>query len=392
MATAPATTDTDADAGEVAAALRDAPFVRVVAAANGDSLAASGVLARALRTVAVPFQIRVDPIPDPASTMANGEDFVLGVGPGATGGDHGIGGARPASLAAAEVVRALGLDPDPVLALAGVAAAGHPVDAGDAAALLDAASRQTTVERRPGVAAPTADPADCLAHSTLVHASVSGDPEAARATLESLEYPADPADDDRRRLASWLAVESTASSARAVDAVERGLRPYATPDGRFATVAGFGDVLDAVARERPGTGVALAVRDGDNDDTTRTAVVEAWRTHARAVHTAVAEATTGRYDGVLAVRVDTDADPGRLGTVARLCRDFRSPEPVVLVVADRAAAAAAPGDADIGCATAEAVRAVEAGGKSAGDAQRATAGFDDNVAVSRFITAFREAL
>jgi hypothetical protein len=397
MATAPATTDADADAdaGEVAAALRDAPFVRVVAAADGDSLAASGVLVRALRTIAVPFQLRVDPIPDPSSTMANGDDFVLGVGPGATGGDHGIGGARPGSLAAAEVVRALGLDPDPVLALAGVAAAGHPVNAGDATALLDAASRQTSVKRRPGVAAPTADPADCLAHSTLVHAPVSGDPEAARATLESLEYPADPADDDRRCLASWLAVESTASSARAVDAVERVLRPYATPDGRFATVAGFGDVLDAVARERPGTGVALAVRDGDNDndDTARTAALDAWRTHARAVHTAMAEATTGRYDGVLAVRVDTDTHPGRLGTVARLCRDFQSPEPVVLVVADRAAAAASDdADADLGYATAEAVRAVETDGESAGGTRRAAAGFDDNVAVSRFITAFREAL
>jgi hypothetical protein len=392
MSTAPATTeDADADAGDVAAALRDAPFVRVVAAADGDALAASGVLARALETVAVPFQIRVDPVPDPATAVADGDDLVLGVGRGTVGGDYGVGGARPASLVAADAVRELGVDPDPVLALAGIAAAGHPVDAGDAAALLESAAERTTVERRPGVAVPTDDVGDGLAHSTLVHAPVSGDPEAARAAVASLDLAADPTDDDRRRLASWLAVEATADSARAVDAVERALRPYATPDGRFATIGGFGDVLDAVARERPGTGVALAIRDGDAP--TRTAALDAWRTHARAVHAAAAEATTGRYDGLLAVRVG-DTGPGRLGTLARLRRDFRSPEPVVLAVADRAAAAAATDDAaaDLGRAMREAVRTVDADGESAGDTRQAAATFDDEADVSRLITAFREAL
>ncbi|MFD1596730.1 hypothetical protein ACFR97_14435, partial [Haloplanus litoreus] len=64
MSTAPATAE-DADAGELAVALRSAPFVRVVAAATGDSLAASGVLVRALRERSTPFQVRVDPTPDP---------------------------------------------------------------------------------------------------------------------------------------------------------------------------------------------------------------------------------------------------------------------------------------------------------------------------------------
>lgn len=389
MSTAPAATEDAADAGELAAALRDAPFVRVVAAADGDSLAASGVLARALETVGRPFQIRIDPVPDPASTVADGDDLVLGVGPGATGGDYAVGDARPASLVAADVVRELGVDPDPVLALAGVAAADHPVDAGDAAALLDAAARRTAVERRPGVAVPTDDLADGLAHSTLVHAPISGDTEAARAAVAALGPSPEPTDDDHRRLASWLAIEATASSDRAVDAVERVLRPYATPDGRFATISGFGDVLDAVARERPGTGVALAIRDGD---ATRTAALDAWRSHARAAHAATAEASTGRYDGVLAVRVDADAGPDRLGTVARLRRDFRSPEPVVFVVADRAAAVVGSGDADLGCAMRETVRAVEVDGTSAGSSRRATARFDDETDVSRLITAFREAL
>jgi hypothetical protein len=384
MSTAPATAE-DADAGELAAALRAAPFVRVVAAADGDALAASGVLARACRERSIPFQVRVDPVPNP--TPDEGDDLVLGIG--SAGGDMTLAGADPASLVAADAVRELGVDPDPMLALAGVASAGRPLDAGDAATLLDAARERTTVERRPGLATPTADLADGLAHSTLVHAPVSGDPEAAQDVLSALGVSSTPTDEDRRRLASWLAIEATASAAQAAEAVERALRPHATPDAPFTTIEGFGDALDAVARERPGTGVAHAIR----GDGLRTAVLDAWRDHARAVHGALTAATTGRYDGVFVVRVDADGtDPGRLGTIARLCRDYRSPEPVVLVVSGAAAAAAASvDDARLGDAMREAVRSVEGDGSSAGDARWATARFD-GVEVSRFITAFREAL
>jgi len=390
MSTAPAVPEDAADAGEVAAALREAPFVRVVAAADGDALAASGVIARACRAQSTPFQVRVDPVPDP--TPAAGDDVVVGVG--AAGGDLTLAGADPVSLVAAAAANELGVDPDPTLALAGVATADRPLDSGDAAALLDAARERTAVERRPGLATPTPDLADGLAHSTLVSAPVSGDPEAARTALSTLDLPSEPTDEDRRRLASWLAIEATASSARATEAVERALRPHATPDARFATVEGFGDALDAVARERPGTGVALAIRDGRPV----AATLDAWRGHARAVHEALTAATTGRYDGLFVVRVD-EADPGRLGTVARLCRDFRSPEPVVLVVGggdaaecEAAAAAASVDDARLADATREAVRSVDADGTSAGDARRATARFDADGEVSRFITAFREAL
>lgn len=385
MSTAPATVE-DADAGELAAALRTAPFVRVVAAADGDSLAASGVLARACREASIPFQVRVDPVPDPVP--GEGDDLVLGVGPGASGGDIALTGADPASLTAAAAARELDADPDPLLALAGVASAGRPLDAGAAATLLTAARDRTTVDRRPGVAVPTTDPADGLAHSTLVRTPVSGDPEAARAALSELGVSGEPSEEAHRRVASWLAIEATASSTRAAAAVERALRPHATPDAQFATIEGFGDALDAVARERPGTGVALAIRGGD--DGLRTAVLDAWRDHATAVHGALTGATTGRYDGLLVARVDGD-DPGRLGTVARLCRDFRSPEPAVLVVGDGAVAAASTDDARLGDAMREAVRSLDATGASASDARRATARFDD-VEVSRFITAFREAL
>jgi len=385
MSTAPATTEV-ANAGEVAAAVREAPFVRVVAAADGDALAASGVFARALRESSIPFQIRLDAVPDPVP--GDGDDLVVGIG--ATGGDLALSGAEPASLTAAQTARELGVAPDPLLALAGVATADCPLDAGDAAPLLDAVRERTPVDRRPGVAMPTADLETGLAHSTLVSAPISGDPEAARAALSDLDLSAEPTDQEHRRLASWLAIEATASSTRAVEAVERALRPHATPEASFATIEGFGDVLDAVARERPGTGVALAIR----DEGLRTATLDAWRTHARAVHGALAEAATGRYDGVFVARVD-DGDPGRLGTIARLCRDFRSPEPIVLVVGagdeSAAAAAASVDDARLGAAMAEAVRAVDPEGSTAGDGRRATARIDD-VEVSRFVTAFREAL
>jgi hypothetical protein len=388
MSTAPATVE-DADAGELAAAVRTAPFVRVVATADGDALAASGILARALRARGTPFQIRVDAVPDPVP--GDGDDLVVGVGAGATGGDVALAGAEPSSLTAAATARELGVDPHPLLALAGVATAGRPLDAGDAATLLDAARERTAVDRRPGVAAPTADPVEGLAHSTLVSAPCSGDPEAARAALSDLDVPAEPSDEDRRRVASWLAIEATDSSSRAAEAVERALRPHATPEAPFSTVEGFGDALDAVARERSGTGVALAIR----DDGLRTATLDAWRTHARAVHGALADAATGRYDGVLVARVD-ECDPGRLGTIARLCRDFRSPEPVVLIVGEddgsSAAAAASVDDARLGRAMTEAVQAAGTEGASAGDDRRATARFDDVVEVSRFVTAFREAL
>ncbi|SDZ74821.1 hypothetical protein SAMN04488065_0006 [Haloplanus vescus] len=383
MSTAPATVE-DADAGDVVAALSDAPFVRIVAAADGDSLAASGVLARALKTRGTPFQVRVDAVPDPIP--GEDDDVVLGIGAGANGGDLSIAGATSASLVAATAARELGADPNPTLALAGIASADRSLDAGDAATLLAEAREGAAVDRRPGLAVPTTDLSEGLAHSTLVHAPVSGDPEAARAALDDLAVGADPTDEDHRRVASWLAIEATASTTRAAEAVERVLRPHATPDGRFATVEGFADVLDAVARERPGTGVAIAIRDGGM----RSAALDAWRTHARAAHRALADATTGRYDGVFVARVDS-APPGRLGTVAQLCRDFRSPEPVALVVGDDGAAAQSVDSARLGDAMREAVRAVDADGRSVGTGTRATARFE-NAEVSTFITAFREAL
>ena len=332
----------------LAGVLADAPFVRLVATDDGDALAAAGLLARALRATGTPFQARVDRDPVPADV-----DDGVAVAVGVDRGPHAIPGTgRPASTAAFAVARALGVEPDPVVALAGVVAAGSVPGADGSGDALDAAERAGRVERRAGVALPASigdDGADAapsrseaLAASTLALTRYSGDPEGARDALDPLGLPADPDADDRRRFASLVAVDAVdgdGASGRAASAVERALRPYAT-DGPFETVGGYADVLDAVAREAPGTGIALALA-SDPDPSLRTAALDAWHRHGLTAHRALDDATVGRYDGCVVARVD--AAPAVLPTVARLVRDFRSPEPVAVALDEGAGRLAAAG-------------------------------------------------
>ncbi|QAU12717.1 exonuclease RecJ [Halorubrum sp. BOL3-1] len=345
----------------LAGVLADAPFVRLVATDDGDALAATGLLARALRAAGTPFQARVDPDPVPDDV-----DGGVAVTVGVDRGRHAIPGTgRPASTAAFAVARALGVEPDPVVALAGVVAAGSIPGADGSGDALEAAERADRVERRPGVALPVAgegdpdaaaastgadtDPsrAEALAASTLVSTRYSGDPAAARDALAPLGLPAGLDADDRRRFASLVAVDAAdgdGAGDRAASSAERVLRPYAT-DGPFETVGGYADVLDALAREAPGTGIALALAT-DPDESLRTAALDAWRRHGLAAHSALEAATIGRYDGCVVARVDAaavDAEPSVLPTVARLVRDFRSPEPVAVAVDESVGRLAAAG-------------------------------------------------
>jgi hypothetical protein len=293
-----------------------------------------------------------------------------------------------------EVARELGANADPRLALAGVAAS----EADPAASTLaDAAG----LERSPGVGVPVADLADGLGHSTLLHAPFSGEPDAAGATLAELELPADLDGDARRRIASLVAVETVTApgaTTRAAEAIARALNPHRLgDDAPFVTVEGYADVLCAVAHEAPGAGIALAL-----GHDARTPAVEAWRTHARRSHRALRGAETARHAGVFVVRVTPDAedesgsdsppDPrrtaGRLRTVARLARDFRSPEPTALVVAEGVAAAATrDGAVDTAAALAAAVGNE---GDADGTAREADARFGG--ATESFESAVREAL
>lgn len=175
-------------AADAAATLREATFVRLRVHGCGAAVAAAGVVGRALRTLDVPFRIRATDAPD---TVAH-DDVVAVVGLSDADADLEL---DPND--AVSVVRELGVDPDPAVALAGLHAAGttpkEDTDLADAAA-------DAGVEAGPGVAVPTGDLADGLAHSTLVHAPFSADRERAQADLAELSLPAELDADARRQI------------------------------------------------------------------------------------------------------------------------------------------------------------------------------------------------
>ncbi|MFC6864533.1 hypothetical protein ACFQGE_13835 [Halomicroarcula sp. GCM10025817] len=359
-------------ASDLAASLREAAFVRLVSGASGASLAATGVLARALDDDGTPFQASVvGPFADPDRTTD--ADCVVALGH--TGPNADVTVTDRVAATAFETARELDATTSPTLALAGTLAAGQ-VDG----TVAEAAER-AGLERRPGVAVPLADLADGLAHTTLLSGPFSGDEERARAALADLDLPASPSDDDHRRVASLVALAVTGAetaSDRAATAIQRALRPYA--GGPFETVGGYADVLDAAARTRPGTAIALAL----GHDSVREDALAAWRRHASRAHEAVREATTGRYEGLFVAR--GDAMP--VGTVARLVADFRSPEPVTLVVTDGEAAVRATDGRDVTAPLRAATDAV--GGRTVATDAGARAQFD--VSTADLIEAFREAL
>lgn len=375
-------------ASDVAGRVREAAFVRLVGAATGDGLAASAVLARTLAALDRPFQVSLAPL---AADAARGTeaDCTVAVGRAdATADLHLPGTARPASETAFAVARDLGVldaaDPDAdrdllVLALAGVHADGRVADSDLAEHAADAG-----FERRPGLAVPTTDLADGLAKSTLVHLPVSGDREAAADLLADSEFPTDAAaldDDDRRRLASLVAIEAVGDDevpARGGEAVERICRPF--EGGPVETVGGYGEVLDAVARERPGTAIALALGQAVTAD-----ALDAWRDHAGRAHEAVRATDTGRYDGLFVARPPDPEAP--VGTVARLVHDYRSPEPITLVAVDGRAALVAD-DRDLDSVVRAAADRLDGTGEATGTTGRAR--FDAEA--SAFVAAVREAL
>jgi hypothetical protein len=366
--------------GDLAARLADAPFVRVAPRADGDSIAAAGLLLWALADRSTPFQARVvAPTADPPEDDAT---IPIGFDGGPAPPD------RPASAAVAETVRELGMEPDPALALAGCHAAGTPPSATEL---------EVPFERRDGVGIPTADLADGLAHSTLVHAGFSGDEGSVGAALAEL------AGDDGRSVASLLALETVGAEGatpRAADRLERALRPHATPEGPFESVEGYADVLDCLAHEAPGLALALAM-----GHDVRVAALETWRAYAKTAHRGLREATTERYDGLFVARLDERTDTPEsaadsesefdgpqpsvpVETIARLLLEFRSPEPIALAVADGEAAATSVEDASLGETMEAAANAV--GGSGGGTATRGSATF--GAEASAFVDAVREVM
>lgn len=348
-------TDGGLDAASVATEVADAPFVRVVARASGDAVAAAGLLGRVLAARGTPFQVSVGRTIDDRTRRVEDAapgDVTVVVGESrASDAVHLDPADEPASVAAWRLAGELGATADSVLALVGVAAAGVTPGAGSSARLVESAEAGGRLDRRPGIAGPVDDVVDALAHSTLVHASFSGDEAAAREGVAALSVDADLADgagtlsdDDRRRIASFVAIAAAGAAEappRAGDAVERALRPYvlAGADAPFATVAGYADVLSALAESAPGTGVAVAL-----GHDVRESALSAWRDHATAVHGAVSSCERARHDGLVVVR-DVDAP---LSTTARLVRDYRSPEPTVAAIDPDGDAVAVAGTPNVG--------------------------------------------
>jgi hypothetical protein len=369
----------DASTPDVATRLRDAGFVRLIAAADGDSAAAAGLFAMALAEHGVPYQTSVTPVPERADRDTDA-DLTIAVGRDAASADLAVGLDGSATREAAAVARefdAGGL----VLALAGtVAAEGHPGDR------LAAAAAERGIERRPGVGVPTGALVDGLAHSTLVHAPFSGDQAATRDALDGIDV-ADPAEETGRAVASQVALSVAGDpegTPTGTERVERLLRPLA--GGPFHTIEGYADVLDAVAREQPG--LALAVALGGVD---RERALDVWRAHGDGVHEALQSARTARYDGLFVAYCD-----GRppVASVARLLAGYRSPEPVTLVVGDGVAAARGRDETDVGAAIERTAAAVDGDGGASniggGTPARGRALFDADT--TEFVAAFKEAV
>ena len=348
-------------------ALREAGFVRLVAAADADSVAAAALLADALGHRGTPYQTSVVPLAQPAARDTDA-DLTVGIGRTVADSDSIIGLGEAAARTAHAVARELGAGDVP-LALAGtVAREGHPGDD------LATVAAEHGIERQPGVAVPTADKIDGLAHSTLVHAPFSG---ASGAELD-VDLPAEPTDEDRRRLASTVALavaDDPAGTARGSEAVEQVLRPLA--GGPFETIGGYADVLEALAREQPGLAIVLAVGKLDHED-----ALDRWRAHGQRAHEALRSATTSRYDGLFVVQCEPGAP---IETVAELAAGYRSPEPVVLAVGTDRAAVVGDGFEDALTAATNAV-----GGTSEAVGRRGRAQFDSGA--TEFVAAFTEAL
>lgn len=380
-----------AGAEGLATSLASASFVRILARADGDGVAAAGTLARALSTRGVPFQVATagTAAERAARLDAGGPDeatVLVGDAPAPESVHRLPAVDGPASLSARAWRVAAGLldgtEETPAtaaLALAGAVAAGDTPGTAGTAPVVEAAAPA----RRPGVATPT-DPVDGLAHSTLVHGPFSGSPERVRETLSGVDLTPTDAD-GRRALASAVALatlrEEPAGPAAA--SVERVLRPYVA--GPMATLVGYADVLDAAARESPGTAVALALGHDARDP-----ALSAWRERGRRAHEAVRSASTGRYDGLLAVRAET---PAPVATVARLVAAYRSPEPVVAAVTgDRVAAAVRPDAETPAPGLAHATRTALADAAVDGSSRRAVADLPAGTEPTAFIAGLREAL
>lgn len=328
--------------GKVEHELATTEFARITAYPDGDSVAAAGIIAQACSALGVPFRLRAGTPTSPPDTDADTTVIVVGHHrPVSDEHDIHIGGSGAASKRALDATRDINaVESNPVLALAGLTTLPAPVDdtGGDIRRL---AADLGYLSQRPGVATATQDLMDGLANALTIHAPFSGRPDRAQAHLAELQLPVEMDVDGQRRLEAFVATAvSPASRPSGRQALETAIRPLAITDGRFQTVAGYGDVLRAVARDAPGLGFGLLL--GGVDDAE---ALEVLAEHAQTAHRCVRRAEVFEYDGFAVARVDDDTlTDDRLAavlpTVARLVRDYRTPAATCYAVTDGYAAGA----------------------------------------------------
>ena len=305
------------DAAGVTALLRDASFVHLFGHRNGDALAATGILGRALDELKIPHQVTFAETPRDCRERQATDSTVVGIGFESVGTP--LSAKSSMAAAAFESASALETDPDPILAMAGVRAAGsEPSDA-----LLQAA-REAGAERRPGLGIPTDDPVTGLAYSTVFHGEFSGSETEAEAFLANLDSDVTNVE-AARRLSSVVALHASDGTGadRTQEAISRGVAPMYVP-GPFETAAGYGDVLEALARADVGLGYRFVL--GYED---RSTALDTWKRYASDIHDAIEQLDDGddQEDAIRTVSV-SEIDPW---TTARLAKEYRSTAPGVLV-------------------------------------------------------------
>ncbi|PSQ45962.1 exonuclease RecJ [Halobacteriales archaeon SW_7_68_16] len=360
----------------------------MLARPDGDAVAAAGLLARIRTALGCPFQVSVPSTPvERERRAAESQGVTIALGP-TDAADTVVDPVEGSVARAAWVLgRSLSTAPDPILAAAGIVAAGGDPGGGDGPLAGDSG-----VARRPGIAIPTADVADGLAHTALVYADGWDDPETVAVSLDEHGLAATAPEDDgaRKRLASFVAMSVAGdpdATPPAGTAVERFLRPHVI-DGPVATVGGYADVLDAGVTTDPGAVVALAL--GRDGEAIRESALDAWRRAGRAARTAVQTGERSRYSGLEVLRLpEAGAGAGAAPRlVARLLLSYRAREPAVLAIGDGRAVAVPVASDGAGDATRLAATAAD-GTASVTDGY-ATATFDGTA--EEFVAAFREAI
>ncbi|MFB6254749.1 MAG: hypothetical protein ABEI06_09070 [Halobacteriaceae archaeon] len=313
-------TDEALDVSAVADIITSASFVHILAIADGDGIAASGILGRTLDTINIPYQISCVQTNEAAvNRIQAGDDTTtyVTVGMQTKKQDTQIAGDMPLSIGAYDIAQAIGADIDPLLAIVGSSCCAAMDD--DQVRHLQS---EADISQQPGVAIPTDEIGQGLMYSTRFHAPFSGSEDAVKDLLESCNIDDSPDMEAYRQLASRVALEMTTLDAplSAANTIAEWLKPHYIDDGPFLTVEGYADVLSVLARNDPGLAVGLAL-----DYPVKDRALSVWRENAQRIHTIVANADIRRYQGFSVAKVQ--AYPW---IATRLLRKFRSKEPVML--------------------------------------------------------------